>query len=131
MFCEVQCGCCARAGRLACYDWMKGDEPYSDDMRYWLKMEGLTYAMDTLDAHRRLLEEAGFEAVEARRRFRRLPRPGAPRVRGRCRGRSRTRMIELLGQETQEHFLENWRAAVVVLDKGELRPGFYRGRKPA
>jgi len=26
---------------------------------------------------------------------------------------------------------ENWRAMVVVLDKGELRPGFYRARKPA
>jgi hypothetical protein len=37
----------------------------------------------------------------------------------------------MLGREQQEHALENWRAMVVVLDKGELRPGFYRGAKPA
>ena len=46
-------------------------------------------------------------------------------------GPLKARMIELLGKEQQEHFLEDWRAMVVVLDKGELRPGFYRARKPA
>jgi hypothetical protein len=39
---------------------MKGDGPYSADMHYWFEMEGLTYAMETLGAHRRLLDEAGF-----------------------------------------------------------------------
>ena len=37
--------------------------------------------------------------------------------------------LEELG--INRELLENWRAGVVVLDKGELRPGFYRGRKPA
>jgi len=46
-------------------------------------------------------------------------------------GPLKAQMIEMLGQEQQEHFLENWRAMVVVLDKGEVRPGFYRARKPA
>ena len=41
------------------------------------------------------------------------------------------KMRELLGPEQQAHFLEDWRAMTVVLDKGELRPGRYRGRKPA
>ena len=41
------------------------------------------------------------------------------------------RMRELLGPEQQAHFVEGWRAMAVVLDKGELRPGRYRGRKPA
>ncbi|MEX2295917.1 MAG: hypothetical protein WD715_00770 [Dongiaceae bacterium] len=41
------------------------------------------------------------------------------------------RMVELLGQEKADHFVENWRAMVVVLEKGEKRPGRYRARKPA
>jgi phosphoethanolamine N-methyltransferase len=117
-------------GSLACYDWMKGDEPYGADMRHWFKMEGLTYQMETLEAHRHLLEEAGFSEVEVRddsRAYRDL----AHREYEAMQGPLKARMINLLGQKEQERFLENWRASVIVLDKGELRPGFYRGVKPA
>ena len=39
-------------------------------------------------------------------------------------------MVELLGLEKAEHFIEDWRSMTVVLDKGEMRPGRYRARKP-
>lgn len=116
-------------GVFTCYDWMRGDEPYSEDMRYWFKMEGLTYAMETLEAHGRILRDAGFVDVELEddgQAYRDLCR----REYAQMRGPLRTRMIEMLGHEMQEHFLENWRAMQVVLDKGELRPGFYRARTP-
>ena len=35
------------SGAVRCYDWMKSPGPYSDDMLYWFRMEGLTYAMET------------------------------------------------------------------------------------
>ena len=117
-------------GPLACYDWMRGGAPYSADMRYWFKMEGLTYAMETLEAYGRLLEEAGFTEVEVRddsQAYHDL----AHREYEAMQGPLKARMIEVLGQEQQEYYLENWRASVIVLDKGELRPGFYRGVKPA
>ena len=117
-------------GALACYDWMKGDEPYSADMRYWFKMEGLTYAMETLETYGRLLEEAGFTEVEMRddsQAYRDL----AHREYKSMQGPLKARMIELLGQEQQEYYLENWRASVIVLDRGELKPGFCRGIKSA
>ena len=38
-------------GVLTCYDWMKSEGEYSEDMRYWFKMEGLTYAMETPKRH--------------------------------------------------------------------------------
>ena len=41
------------------------------------------------------------------------------------------RMVELLGQSDADHFVENWRAIVVVIDKGEMRQGYCRGRRPA
>ncbi len=39
-------------------------------------------------------------------------------------------MGELLGPEKRAHFIEDWRAMTVVLDKGELRTGRLRARKP-
>lgn len=116
-------------GAFTCYDWMKGDGPSSDDMRYWFEVEGLTYAMETLEAHRRILGDAGFVEIEAEddgNAYRDLCR----REHAQMRGPLKTRMVEALGRETQEHFVENWRAMQVVLDKGELRPGFYRARTP-
>jgi len=117
-------------GVLTCYDWMKSDEPYSAEMLYWFKVEGLTYAMETLEAHGRILKEAGFADIELeddQQAYRDL----CPREYEQMRGPLKARMIDLLGRAQQEHFLEDWRAMVVVLDKGELRPGFYRARKPA
>jgi hypothetical protein len=40
-------------------------------------------------------------------------------------------MLAALGAEKQAHFLENWRAMLVVLDKGELRPAYFHAVKPA
>ena len=117
-------------GVLTCYDWMKGDEPYSEDMQYWFKLEGLTYAMETLARHGEILQDAGFAEVELeddQEAYRAL----CHREYDLMQGPLKAQMIEMLGQEQQEHFLENWRAMVVVLDKGEVRPGFYRARKPA
>ena len=117
-------------GVFTCYDWMKGEEPYSEDMHYWFKLEDLTYALETLEAHGALLDEAGFEDIELaddQQAYRNLCRGEYEQMQGPL----KARMIELLGHEQQEHFLENWRAMVVVLDNGELRPGFYRGTKPA
>jgi phosphoethanolamine N-methyltransferase len=117
-------------GVFTCYDWMKGEEPYSDDMRYWFELEGLTYAMETLDEHGRILKDAGFVDIELeddQQAYRDLCHQEYEKMQGPL----KATMLELLGPEEQEHFLEDWRAMVVVLDKGELRPGFYRARKPA
>jgi len=117
-------------GVFTCYDWMKGDEPYSADMHYWFKMEGLTYAMETLATYGRILEDAGFTDIELaddQQAYRDL----CHREYEHMQGPLKARMIDLLGRAQQEHFLEDWRAMVVVLDTGELRPGFYRARKPA
>ena len=86
--------------------------------------------VQTLEAHGWILQDAGFAEIELQddqQAYRDLCR----REYHKMQGSLKARMIEILGREQQEHFLENWRAMVVVLDKGELRPGFYRSRKPA
>jgi phosphoethanolamine N-methyltransferase len=116
-------------GTLLSYDWMKAPGPFSDDMRYFFKMEGLTYAMETLERHGEMLREAGFERIElidSWDQYRRLARKEYEQMKGPL----NPRMVELLGREKAGHFVENWRAMVVVLEKGEKRPGRYRARKP-
>ena len=116
-------------GWLSAYDWMKSAGEYSADMLYWFEMEGLTYAMATLEEQAALLAEAGFVNIatedatewyrrEARREYQRL------------RGELKPRMVELLGRQEAEHCIENWRAMVVVIDKGEMRQAYCRGQKP-
>jgi hypothetical protein len=99
-------------------------------MRHWFKMEGLTYAMQTPQAHEALLGRAGFTDIvveedggwygrEAHREYERMQ------------GALQASMLAALGAEKQAHFLENWRAMLVVLDKGELRPAYFHAMKPA
>lgn len=116
-------------GYLSCYEWLKSAGEYSQDMLYWIKLEGLTYALETLDGFRDQLVSAGFTDVvaedatdwyqhEARREYELM------------RGDLFPRMVELLGQQDAEHFVEDWRAMVVVIDKGEMRQAYFRGRRP-
>lgn len=117
-------------GMLTSYDWMKLEGEYSDDMRYWFEKEGLTYAMETLARHEVLLREAGFVDVEVEDRsdwYRRVVKKEFETIQSEL----YPRMVELMGQKWADHFVENWRAMMVVCDKGEMRQGYCRGRKPA
>ena len=115
-------------GYLSSYEWMTSGEKYSEEMHYWFKVEGLTYSLETLKRHREIFSSAGFIDIatedatdwyrgEARREYEMLKTSlFAP-------------MVELLGQQEADHFIENWRAMVVVIDNGEMRQGYCRGRK--
>jgi phosphoethanolamine N-methyltransferase len=117
-------------GYLSCYDWLKPEGEYSDDMRYWFKVEGLTYALETLEGYAQHLIDAGFVDIvsdDASDWYREQARREYDLIRGDL----YPRMVELLGQEDADHFVEDWRAMVVVIDKGEMLQGYSRGRRPA
>jgi len=116
-------------GHVSIYEWMKSEAELSSEMQYWIEVEGLTYAMETLDRYGEIVRNAGFIDVqttdasdwyraEARREYALL------------KGELFDRMVALIGREQADHFVENWRAMVVVCDKGEMRQGYCRGRKP-
>jgi SAM-dependent methyltransferase len=117
-------------GYLSCYDWLRSDSEYSQDMLYWFKLEGLTYSLETMQGYHDQFVNSGYVDVVAR--------DATDWYRGEARreyeliqGDLNTRLVELLGQEDADHFVENWRAMVVVIDKGEMRQGYCRGRRPA
>jgi len=118
-------------GHLRCYDWLKPEgEEYSEDMLYWFKVEGLTYALETLASYAQHLQNAGFVDVaseDASQWYRKEARREYDLIKGEL----YPRMVELLGQADADHFVEDWRAMVVVIDKGEMRQGYSRGRRPS
>jgi len=112
-------------GAVRCYDWMKSPGPYSDDMLYWFRMEGLTYAMETLERHGEILREAGFRDIEmedASAWYRRRVREEYALLSG----AGYERVVELIGKKDADHLIEDWRAMVVVCEKGEMRQGYLR-----
>ena len=117
-------------GSLSCYDWTKSEDDYSDDMLYWFKMEGITYALETLDDYENHFRNLGYVDVEIEDASD-WYRAEANREYELIQGDLYPRMVELLGQESADYFVENWRAMVVVCDKGEMRQGYCRGRRPA
>jgi phosphoethanolamine N-methyltransferase len=115
-------------GVFSSYDWMKSEGEYSDDMNHWFEMEGLTYAMETPEGQEALLREAGFDEVgvvdgsawyraEVRREYERLRTEDHPRL------------LELIGRANTDHAVENWRATVVVCEKGEMLQVYSRARR--
>jgi len=117
-------------GYLSSYEWMRSAAEYSDDMHYWFKLEGLTYALEQLSDYEKKFVRAGFENVvtqdasdwyrsEVRREYELI------------KGDLYESMVRLLGRQDADHFVENWRAMVVVTESGEMRQGYCRGQKPA
>ena len=97
---------------------------------YWFKVEGLTYALETLESYAQVLRDVGFvdiDSEDATAWYRQKAREEYDLIKGDL----YPRMVELLGQEDADHFVENWRAMVVVIDKGEMRQGYSRGRRPS
>ena len=116
-------------GVLTASDWLRSEAPYSDDMRYFFELEGLTYHMDTLEAYGGILRDCGFVDVALTDTSAQLRAQAADEY-ARMRGPLHDRMGKALGPEMQAHFIEDWRMLTVVLDSGELRTGRLRARKP-
>jgi phosphoethanolamine N-methyltransferase len=116
-------------GIVTCGDWMKSPGPYSDDMRYFFKMEGLTYNLVTLAEYGGLVHGAGFTGVELLDITDRY-QVGAREELARMKGPLQDLLTRELGAEARDFFIEDWRSLTVVLDQGELRPARMRARKP-
>ena len=116
-------------GIVACGDWMKAPGPYSADMEYFFKMEGLTYNLVTLAAYGQFVHGAGFADV-ALTDITEHTQVGAREELARMKGPLHDLLTRELGAEARDFFIEDWRSLTVVLDKGELRPARMRARKP-
>ena len=115
-------------GVLSCYDWMKSEGEYSQDMLYWFEVEGLTYAMQTMEEHHQLLLAAGFGNATITDRsawFRKKIKQELQQLETEY----YPKILELIGQQETDHFIEDWRATMVVCDKQEMLQVYSRAFK--
>jgi phosphoethanolamine N-methyltransferase len=85
--------------------------------------------MVTLEESAAALRGAGFDDVEIRDRnvwYLDL----AQRELRSMEGALRSTIIARIGPQRTQHFLSNWRQLVLVLERGELRPGHLKAAKP-
>ena len=118
------------AGRFIASDWLRGGTAqYSAEMLEFFRLEGIAYNMATLVESAEGLRAAGFDKVEirdrhgwylelARRELQAMEGPLHPMI------------AQRIGFERARHFIDNWRQLVIVLERGELRPGHLKAVKP-
>lgn len=117
-------------GLFVAGDWLRGGRgAYSPEMLEYFRLEGITYnlacAADTRDA----LRAAGFTDIEVRDRtdwYLELAR----RELACMQGEWYPLMERRLGTPRARHFVANWQQLVVVLERGELRPGHLKAHSP-
>jgi len=116
-------------GAMRNFDWTTTLPSPSEELRYFFEMEGLTYALETPESYAELLAAAGFTEISIE--------DDTDWYRLQCRkeyemmqGDLYPRMVDLLGRQDAEHFVEDWRSMVVVFEKGDLTQTICRSRKP-
>jgi len=118
-------------GRFIASDWLRGGgtAAYSPEMMEFFRLEGIAYNMATLDESAAALRHAGFVEVEIRDRhswYLTL----AQRELEAMEGSLKPLIVSRIGAQRAQHFIDNWRQLVVVLKRGELRPGHLKATKP-
>ncbi len=108
---------------------MKDEGEYSQEKLHFFEMEGLTYNLETPASQSKLLQETGFIQVttDDRSEWYRLR---AQEELTMIQTELYPRMVELMGKNQADHFVENWHALTVVCDRGDLLQVYNRGHKP-
>ena len=117
-------------GRLVLSDWFGGAPPFSAEMRAWMDSAPGHYFMATLDDTARLAESLGFVEVETRDRnawYVEMARRELAEVTG----DKRAQMVALFGEAETQAWIERVAKKTAAVEKGDLRPGHLRARKPA
>lgn len=117
-------------GQLIVSDWLRGGSgEYSADMLEFFRLEGIAYNMANLQETTAVLARAGFVEIEVHDRndwYCDLAR----RELAALKGELRPLVVERIGRQRADHFVNNWRQLVLVLERGELRPAHLKARKP-
>jgi SAM-dependent methyltransferase len=117
-------------GRFIASDWLRGGAAeYSAEMLEYFRLEGIAYNMATLAESAEALRAAGFDNVQIRDRhdwYLDL----AQRELEAMDGSLHPIIVQRIGLERARHFIDNWRQLVIVLKRGELRPGHLKAVRP-
>ena len=117
-------------GRFIASDWLRGGgAEYSAEMMEFFRLEGIAYNMATLAESGDALRAAGYVDVTIRDRHE-WYLDLAQRELDAMEGSLNPIIVHRIGPERARHFIDNWRQLVIVLRRGELRPGHFKAIKP-
>jgi phosphoethanolamine N-methyltransferase len=116
-------------GMILGYDWLRGIDAMSKNLHEWLDVAGLIAYPETLEFYTDQIRTAGFTDISssdasdwylqrARKEYDQMTGPLFEK------------MAKLGDAESRDDFIEEWRRMLIVLDSGELKSGYFRGRKP-
>jgi ubiquinone/menaquinone biosynthesis C-methylase UbiE len=118
-------------GRFIASDWLRADGAgYSAEMMEFFRLEGIAYNMASLADSAAALRAAGFGTVEVRDRHHWYLEL-AQRELDTMQGPLLATIVDRIGADRAHHFIDNWRQLVIVLKRGELRPGHLKAVRPA
>jgi SAM-dependent methyltransferase len=116
-------------GRFIASDWLRGGTgEYSPDMLEFFRLEGIAYNMATLADSAEELRRAGFKNITIRDRHDWYLELAQREVHS-MEGELNPIIVHRIGPDRARHFIDNWRQLVVVLKRGELRPGHLKASK--
>ena len=117
------------SGLLAVGDWMRNDDgPPSEQMKEYIKAEGLEYFMYSLDKYREVLENSGFKIISMTDRnqwYLEKVRNEVEQIEGPL----WNKVVDAIGPEEGAYALDIWKKLLGVVEKGEHRPGNFRAMK--
>jgi SAM-dependent methyltransferase len=117
-------------GRFIASDWLRGGSgAYSPEMMEFFRLEGIAYNMASLEESAAALRAAGFRDVQIRDRHA-WYLPLAQRELKSMEGAQGALIVSRIGEARARYFIDNWRQMVLVLERGELRPGHLKAVKP-
>jgi len=118
-------------GRFIASDWLRGGSgAYSPEMMEFFRLEGIAYNMVSLEESAAALRAAGFGGVEIRDRhawYLAL----AQRELESMEGALKAVIVSRIGADRAQYFIDDWRQLVLVVKRGELRPGHLKAAKQA
>lgn len=118
-------------GLFLASDWMQSaDGPRSREMARFVETSGLSFAMGITDELPHRLRAAGFSEIHVVDRnswYRDEARDELARMRGELRGP----LLEILGREKADRWIDMREAMIAALDAGHFRPTHFRAVKPA
>jgi SAM-dependent methyltransferase len=118
-------------GRFIASDWLRGGSgAYSPEMMEFFRLEGIAYNMATLEESAAALRTAGFRDVQIRDRHA-WYLPLAERELKSMEGTLGPLIVSRIGAARARYFIDDWRQMVLVLERGELRPGHLKALKSA
>jgi phosphoethanolamine N-methyltransferase len=115
-------------GMLLGYDWFP--TTLSDDITNWMKAAGLHLFPDSPGNYAQWMSEAGFEDVnhfDASNWYQKRAAEELEELTGPLFNRA----AEVSSEEIRDSIINEWRTMNLVLQSGELKSGYFRGRKPA